>query len=89
MPPADREKVAELLPDHIRLTHGEAGCLAFEVEPDPHVPGRWNVSELFCDRAAFDAYQARITGTDWAKATRRAERVYTVGDPGRDRPRSS
>ena len=52
------------LPEHVALTRAEPGCLRFEVEPteDPLV---WTVSELFVDRAAFEAHQARIRSSPW------------------------
>jgi quinol monooxygenase YgiN len=67
------------LPEHIRLTRQEPGCVAFDVTPtaDPLV---WTVAERFTDRTAFDAHQARTRASDWARATARIRRAYTVSD---------
>ena len=79
--PADRlEAVAAALPDHIRLTRAEPGCLSFQVTPDSSHPGRFQVDELFTDRAAFDAHQARAGATHWARITAGIPRHYVVTD---------
>ncbi len=78
MPAADRETVRALLPAHIRLTLAEAGCLSFDVRPDPDHAGRFLVNEHFRDRAAFDAHQKRVKSSDWGRATAHLERRYTV-----------
>lgn len=75
--PERRAAVATALPEHIRLTKGEPGCLSFEVTPDPAVEGRWRVAELFVDRAAFDAHQARTAASDWAAVSAGLKRSYT------------
>ncbi|WP_095589766.1 putative quinol monooxygenase [Actibacterium ureilyticum] len=77
--PADRRAaVMAALPDHIRLTRAEPGCLAFDVTPDPSVPGRLLVSELFTDQTAFDAHQARAGASDWAQVTAGIPRHYSI-----------
>ena len=35
VPHERRAAVAEALPEHVRLTRAEPGCLRFEVTPDP------------------------------------------------------
>ena len=69
--------VARLLPEHIRLTRAEAGCISFEVQQsaDPLV---WDVAEVFSDRAAFEAHQARAAASEWGQATRGIERRYAI-----------
>ena len=69
------------LPEHIRLTRAEAGCLSFDVTPtaDPLI---WHVEERFTDRAAFDAHQARTSESDWATQTAGIAREYTVTEGG-------
>ena len=77
--PADRrDAVAAALPDHIRLTRAEPGCLSFDVTPDPDTPGRWQVAELFASRAAFDAHQARAAASAWAKVSAGIPRAYRI-----------
>ena len=52
---AEAAIVRQYLPEHIRLTRAEPGCLSFEVTQsgDPMI---WRVAERFADRAAFDAH---------------------------------
>ena len=69
------------LPAHVDLTLAEPGCLCFAVEPteDPLV---WSVSELFVDRAAFDAHRERVRSSPWFEATSgiaRDHEVETIG----------
>lgn len=66
--PQEAEIVARHLPEHIRLSRAEPGCLSFEVEQgdDPLV---WTVEERFADRAAFDLHQDRTRASDWGRAT--------------------
>lgn len=65
------------LPDHIRLSRAEVGCLSFEVHEtaDPLV---WSVDETFTDQAAFDAHQARTRASAWFAATAHIKRDYTI-----------
>jgi len=65
------------LPEHIRLTRAEPGCLSFDVVPtgDPLI---WQVDEAFADRAAFDAHQTRAAATDWAALTAGITRDYVI-----------
>jgi quinol monooxygenase YgiN len=74
---AQARAVIMALPDHIRLTRAEPGCLSFDVTPsdDPLI---WQVAECFADRAAFDAHQARLAGTEWAVQTAGIARDYTI-----------
>lgn len=69
--------VARLLPEHIRLSRAEQGCISFEVRQssDPLV---WDVAEVFSDRAAFEAHQARAAASEWGQATRGIERRYAI-----------
>ncbi len=77
--PADRlAAVTDALPTHIKLTRAEPGCLSFEVTPDPAIRGRFNVAELFEDRAAFDAHQTRANASDWATITNGIPRSYEI-----------
>lgn len=66
--------VRAALPEHIRLTRAETGCMSFEVWEREH--GVFSVKETFADEEAFKAHQRRILGTDWAKASARAVRHY-------------
>jgi len=77
--PDDRlAAVTAALPEHIRLTRAEAGCLAFEVMPVAGRPGRFVVHELFASRAAFEAHQARIAASDWGRVSAGIPRDYVI-----------
>jgi quinol monooxygenase YgiN len=70
--------VSRYLPDHIRLTRAEPGCLSFEV---PQIaPLIWEVRERFTDRAAFDAHQTRTKASDWYLYTAGIAREYQVDE---------
>lgn len=70
-------KVRAHLPDHIRLTRAEPGCLTFEVvqTADPLI---WQVEESFADQAAFDAHQARTRASDWYRTTAQIARAFQI-----------
>ncbi|MEP1767472.1 MAG: antibiotic biosynthesis monooxygenase [Sulfitobacter sp.] len=74
---AEVARVRAALPDHIKLTRAEAGCIAFEVTPtdDPMV---WDVAERFTDAAAFEAHQTRAAASLWAKETQGIARDYAI-----------
>lgn len=79
--PQDRVKaVRTALPDHIRLTRAEPGCVRFDVIEDATQPGVFHVSEAFTDRAAFDAHQRRAGQSAWADVTAGIPRFYDIND---------
>ena len=65
------------LPDHIRLSRAEPGCLSFDVvaTSDPLV---WQVDESFTDRAAFDAHQTRTRESRWFRETAPIRREFQI-----------
>lgn len=65
------------LPEHIRLTRAEPGCLSFEVTQtaDPMI---WQVKERFTDRTAFDAHQARTKVSEWGRRSVGIRREFRV-----------
>ena len=80
VPPADLGTVLAHLPAHIRLTRAEQGCLAFTVTQRTDAPHIFDVEELFTDRAAFEAHQARNAASAWGKATANVARHYQVSE---------
>ena len=74
---ADAAIVAQYLPEHIRLSRAEPGCLSFEVgqTEDPLI---WSVEESFATRADFDAHQVRTKASVWYQATGHIPRVYEI-----------
>lgn len=74
----DLAAVEGALQEHIRLTRGEAGCLAFKVEQHTNNPNRFNVYEEFSDRASFDHHQVRTKTSAWAIVAKDAARHYQI-----------
>ncbi|MEZ5912014.1 MAG: antibiotic biosynthesis monooxygenase [Paracoccaceae bacterium] len=70
--------VARYLPEHIRLSREEPGCLHFDVAPLPDAPLVWTVSESFVDAAAFEAHQTRTRESRWYRATSAITREFVV-----------
>lgn len=68
--------VAQLLPDHIRMTRAEPGCEMFEVtqSDDPLI---WDVAERFTTQADFDAHQTRTRASIWGQQTSHIAREFT------------
>lgn len=80
--------VRRLLPDHIRLSRAEPGCLSFDVTPTDN-PQVWRLDESFVDRAAFEAHQHRTKASDWFKATAALERDFQIDEAeGGERPQT-
>jgi len=71
--------VRRYLPEHVRLTKEESGCLRFEVKPtaDPLI---WSVEELFTSRQSFDMHQARTKASTWGRETAAIAREYAVAE---------
>lgn len=78
--PEDRALIDRLLPEHIRLSRAEPGCLTFEVAPSVTVPDAWELDEAFVDRPAFEAHQARTRASAWGIETAHILRDFTVRD---------
>lgn len=75
----EAKRVRTHLPEHVRLTRGEPGCIAFDVAPTDD-PLTWSVNEHFEDRDAFDAHQERVKSSEWGRATHGIERRYSIGE---------
>ncbi|MCZ4430251.1 antibiotic biosynthesis monooxygenase [Agrobacterium sp. SOY23] len=73
----DIQLVETYLPEHIRLTRAEPGCISFEVSQteDPLI---WRVEELFADRHAFDFHQQRTRTSAWFTVTAAIPRDYEI-----------
>lgn len=77
--PADRrEVITAALPEHIRLTRAEAGCVSFEVTAAADNPERFEVAEVFINRQAFDLHQTRAATSEWARLTKGIARSYQI-----------
>jgi quinol monooxygenase YgiN len=73
----DADLLRRHLPEHVRLSRAEPGCVAFDVSPtqDPLV---WRVEEAFIDQAAFEFHKARTRASGWWQATAGIARDFTV-----------
>lgn len=76
----DVELVKHHLPDHLRLTREEPGCIAFDVSQTDDALV-WRVEELFADQAAFDFHQQRTRASKWFAATSTIARDYNITAP--------
>lgn len=72
----DARVVRDALPEHIRLSRAEPGCLHFDVTET--APGVFSVSEEFTDQAAFEAHQTRTRASAWWAATSHIPRDFKV-----------
>ncbi|MDO6585935.1 antibiotic biosynthesis monooxygenase [Salipiger sp. 1_MG-2023] len=75
-PPERAQSVRDALPEHLRLTRAEPGCITFDVQES--APGVFDVSERFASRAAFDAHQQHAGQSAWAEITRGCPRDYAI-----------
>ena len=71
--------VETYLPEHIRLTRAEPGCLSFDVQRSKD-PAVWTVEEEFATRADFDVHQARTRASTWGRMTLEIPREYEISD---------
>jgi quinol monooxygenase YgiN len=78
VPPERMDDIRAALPEHIRLTRLEPGCISFDVVEDPTRPGVFTVAEKFTDEAAFRAHQKRGGKSDWARVSAGIPRDYTI-----------
>lgn len=78
VPDADRDIICKHLPEHIRLTLAEKGCVSFSVTPDPENPERYLVAEVFSDQESFDLHQSRVKESVWGAATKHLKRHYKI-----------
>ena len=74
----EADRVSELLPEHVRLTRAEIGCVRFEVWRSRADPVRYAVYELFTNRDTFEAHQARMQASDWFRVTQHIPRDYQI-----------
>ena len=78
VPDIDLPAVAEELPNHIRLTLQEEGCLVFDVFPEEQNASRFSVYEEFSDSQSFEAHQKRVRDSRWGQVTSNVERHYQI-----------
>lgn len=76
----EADRVATLLPEHIRLTRAEPGCLAFEVIRSMADPVRFAVREIYTGQPDFAAHQERVAQSLWGRSTKGIPRDYMLTD---------
>ncbi len=82
IPEENLPAVTAALPEHIRATQDEDGCVTFRVTQDTQIPTRYHVYERFTGETAFKAHQLRTSQTAWARASKNAARHYELfGSP--------
>ncbi|PTQ71934.1 quinol monooxygenase YgiN [Celeribacter persicus] len=74
--PEEVEHVLALMPEHIRLSRAEPGCLQFDLWQDEVRPTEFHVTEVFRDAYAFDAHQDRTRSSDWFRVTGHMHRDF-------------
>ena len=77
--PDDLKIVETYLPDHIRLSRAEPGCIAFNVTQtvDPLV---WVLDETYTDRTAFEAHQTRNRASVWWAMSQKIIRDFDISE---------
>jgi len=78
VPAARRRIIKEALPRHVRLSRAEPGCLRFSITEDNAVKNRYNLVEIFENKAAFAAHQKRSAASDWAVAAQGLEQNFHI-----------
>ncbi len=78
VPLEDFNTVINELPNHIKLTEQEPGCLVFKVTQDAHDQCRFNVYEEFDNKTSFKAHQNRVRSSKWGQVTGNVTRHYTI-----------
>ncbi len=75
--PDDLEIVETYLPDHIRLSREEPGCLTFTVTQTAN-PLIWQLDESYADKPAFDAHQTRNRASIWWQMSQGLVRDFKI-----------
>jgi len=75
---ADFENIKQALPNHIRLSREEPGCVVFKVWQDEAWPRKFHVLESFESPEAFQKHQERIMNSEWGLVSRNAVRDYDI-----------
>ena len=78
--PEDLAMVQTMLPEHIRLSRAEPGCVMFQVVADRCDPCRFLLAERYVDAAALEFHRARGRASAWGQATSHIPRDIHVAD---------
>ena len=80
VPKEELSAVKQELSNHIELTRKEEGCLIFDVTQNLTNPCRFEVNEVFADKAAFECHQQRVKSSKWGEISVNVERHYEIAD---------
>jgi len=67
-----------LLPEHIKLSREEKGCLDFRVTQSKKTEGRFQVFEKFNSKRAYLYHQKRIKNSKWKNIMKKLKRDYEI-----------
>ena len=67
-----------LLPEHIKLSREEKGCLDFRVTQSKKTEGRFQVFEKFNSKRAYLYHQKRIKNSKWKNIMTKLKRDYEI-----------
>lgn len=80
VPDNDLASVQAELPQHVKLTQKEDGCLIFRVSQDAENQNVFNVYEAFVNRVAFEKHQQRVRNSRWGKIAENVKRHYQISE---------
>lgn len=69
--------VIKYLPEYIKLTRQEQGCVSFEVKQSQNLL-IWDVYEVFENRQSFENHQHKISGSVRGIKTQHIQRLYEI-----------
>ena len=75
--PDDLKIVETYLPDHIKLSRAEPGCITFDVVQTAN-PLVWQLDESYADKAAFEAHQTRNRASVWWQVSQNLVRNFQI-----------
>jgi quinol monooxygenase YgiN len=67
-----------LLPEHIKQSREEKGCLDFRVTQSIKTEGRFQVFEKFNSKRAYLYHQKRIKNSKWKNIMTKLKRDYEI-----------
>jgi quinol monooxygenase YgiN len=76
----EADRVSELLPEHIRTTRAERGCVRYEVWRSRADPVRYAFHGVFTNRATYGEHLARSEATLYGTCTRHIPRDFRLTD---------
>ncbi len=78
VPKDDLSAVIRELPEHIKNTKNESGCILFEVKQDLSNQYKLDVYEEFKDEHAFSLHQDRVRCSKWGEVAKNCDRRYEI-----------